>query len=126
MRVYLSHPYGGKEANREKAAAVAKLYREMWDAEGKTDWKIVNPLEELEHVNFADDDTALFAAVALMKTCDIVLFAPGWKRSRGCRYERMVARHTGKTYHEIPAEAEAIAVHWYGRHHVVVKRRIAA
>ena len=44
-RIYLSHPYGGMKANRERAAALARMYRELWDSEGKTDWEIVNPIE---------------------------------------------------------------------------------
>jgi hypothetical protein len=91
-RVYLSHPYGGKPENREKAAALAKLYRELWDAEGKTDWQIVDPLEYFKDFKDMDDDTILRLAVNLMLTCDAVLYSPGWKRSRGCRYEHYRAR----------------------------------
>jgi len=91
-RFYLSHPYGGKAENKIKAAQIAQLYRELWDAEGKTDWEIVNPLEYFEPLEgFVDDDTILRMAKNLMKTCKAVLFAPGWKRSRGCRYEHWQA-----------------------------------
>lgn len=120
-RIYLSHPYGGNEANRAKAACLAKFYRDIWEAEGK-DWELVNPLEELENMKGVDDETALFAAVALMNSCDSILFADGWKKSRGCRYEHYIARANGKELAEIPAEAERIAVHWYGKHRMVVKR----
>ena len=130
-RIYLSHPYGGREENREKATALAKFYRDMWDAEGKTDWEIVNPLEYFEplEADGVDDETILAMAIALMNECDGILFAPGWKKSRGCRYEHLRARHAKgdiKYFQaEIPAEVEAAAVHWYGRHHVVT-RRLAA
>lgn len=121
-RIYLSHPYGGNEENRAKAACLAKFYRDIWAAEGKTDWVLVNPLEELSNMRGVDDETALFAAVALMNSCDTVLFADGWKKSRGCRYEHYIAHAKGKEMAEIPAEAEKIAVHWYGRHRIVVAR----
>ena len=121
-RIYLSHPYGGNEANREKAACLAKFYRELWAAEGKTDWVLVNPLEELKHMKGVDDEIALFAAVALMNSCDIILFADGWKKSRGCRYEHYIAHAKGKQIEHIPAEVEEIAVHWYGKHRIVVQR----
>ena len=130
-RIYLSHPYGGFRVNREKAAALAKMYREIWDAEGKSDWELINPIEYFAPLaeDGVDDETILMMAVALMQDCDGVLFAPGWKKSRGCRYEHFRLRHSHKDNKyfkvEIPAEVEEAAVHWYGKHHVTV-RRLAA
>lgn len=132
MRIYLSHPYQGREENREKAAALAAFYRAVWDAEGMTDWEIVNPIEYFAPLaeDGVDDETILLMAVSLMMDCDGVLFAPGWTKSRGCRYEHWKARHAdGKRVKyfqaEIPDEIEAAAVHWYGKHHVIT-RRLAA
>lgn len=131
-RIYLSHPYGGFLVNREKAAALAAFYRAVWDAEGKTDWEIVNPLEYFAPLerDGVDDETILMMAVSLMKNCDGVLFALGWKKSRGCRYEHWKARHADgnrvKYFQaEIPAEVEEAAAHWFGKHHFVT-RRVAA
>lgn len=93
-RIYLSHPYGGKEENRKKAALIAQLYRQIWDSENKQDWEIVNPIEYFEPFTGLDDDTILRSAATLMETCDGVLFAPGWRRSRGCRYEHWRARRS--------------------------------
>ena len=120
MRVYLSHPYGGKEENRERAAAIAKFYREVWAAEGK-DFELINPLEYLAPLSDGVPEyTLLKLAVNLLKSCDAVLFADGWKHSRGCRLEHFAAK--GKLIAEIPAEVGKIAAHWYGKHHVLVKR----
>lgn len=130
-RIYLSHPYQGREENREKAAALAAFYRAVWDAEGKFDWVLVDPLSYFEPLerDGVDDETILAMAVALMQDCDGVLFAPGWKHSRGCRYEHFRLRHSHKDNKyfkaEIPAEVEEAAAHWYGKHHVTV-RRLAA
>jgi hypothetical protein len=127
-RIYLSHPFGGQEENREKAAALAAFYRAVWDADGMTDWEIVNPLEYFAPLaaDGVDDETILLMAVALMQDCDGVLFAPGWKHSRGCRYEHFRLRHSHKDNKyfkaEIPAEIEEAAAHWYGKHHVTVRR----
>jgi hypothetical protein len=111
---------------------VAAFYRAVWDAEGMTDWEIVNPLEYFAPLaeDGVDDETILMMAVALMNDCDGVLFAPGWKKSRGCRYEHFKARHAdGKRVKyfqaEIPAEVEEAAAHWYGKHHITT-RRLAA
>ena len=130
-RIYLSHPYGGFLENREKAAALAAFYRAVWDAEGKTDLELINPLEYFAPLaeDGVDDETILMMAVSLMKDCDGVLFAPGWKHSRGCRYEHFKLRHSHKDNKyfkaEIPTEVEAAAVHWYSKHHLEVRRRAA-
>lgn len=100
-RIYLSHPFGGRKENREKAAALATLYEDLWRREGEHDYVIVNPLEYFKPLDgFIDDDTILRMAKNLMRSCDAVLFAPGWKRSRGCRYEHWQAR--GMDAYEIP------------------------
>jgi hypothetical protein len=126
-RIYLSHPYGGFLTNREKAAALAAFYRDVLDAEGHDDWEIVNPIEYFAPIaeDGTDDETILMLAVQLMKDCDAVLFAPGWQKSRGCRYEHWKARRRGMTRDFIPDEVEIAAVHWYGKHHLEV-RRVAA
>lgn len=92
-RIYLSHPYGGKAENRERAAKIAEMYSDIWDAEGKTDWEIVNPLSYFEPLEGLDEEAILMMAVVLMRNCDGVLYAPGWRRSRGCRYEHFIAHH---------------------------------
>jgi len=94
-KIYLSHPYGGKEINRDKARRIAAWYRKEWEREGK-DYELVNPLDVLAGCSTRnDEDQMLGLAVELMRKCDMVLFAPGWRRSRGCRYEHMVARKEG-------------------------------
>ena len=121
MRIYLSHPYGGKEENRERAAAIAKFYRELWAAEGKTDWILINPLEYLEPLSEGVPEWQMLKlAVNLLKSCDAVLFADGWKHSRGCRLEHFAAK--GKLIAEIPAEVSEIAERYYTRHRIIVRR----
>ena len=77
MRIYLSHPFNGRQENREKEAAIAKFYREVWAAEGK-DFELINPLEYLEPLSDGVPEyTLLKLAVNLLKSCDAVLFADG-------------------------------------------------
>lgn len=123
MKVYLSHPYGGRQENREKAAAIAKFYRDAWAAEGKTDWILINPLEYLEPFSEGVPEWQMLKlAVKLLKSCDAVLFADGWRKSRGCRLEHFAARDTGKQIAEIPAEVGEIAEHYYTKHRIIVRR----
>ncbi len=120
MRIYLSHPYGGKEENREKAAAIAKFYRELWAAEGKP-YELINPLEYLEPFSEGVPEWQMLKlAVKLLKSCDAVLFADGWKHSRGCRLEHFAAK--GKQIAEIPADVGEIAAHYYSKHRIIVRR----
>ena len=120
MRIYLSHPYGGKEENRERAAAIAKFYRELWVAEGK-DYELIDPLAYLAPLSEGVPEWQMLKlAVKLLKSCDAVLFADGWKHSRGCRLEHFAAK--GKLIAEIPAEVGKIAEHYYTRHHIIVRR----
>ena len=121
MRIYLSHPYQGREENREKAAAIAKFYREVWAAEGKADWVLINPLEYLEPLSEGVPEWQMLKlAVKLLKSCDAVLFADGWRNSRGCRLEHFAAK--GKLIAEIPAEVGEIAEHYYTKHRIIVRR----
>ena len=122
MRIYLSHPFGGKEENRERAAAIAKFYREAWAAEGK-DYELINPLEYLAPLSDGVQEWQMLKlAVNLLNSCDAVLFADGWRKSRGCRLEHFAARDRGKQIAEIPAEVGEIAAHYYTRHHIIVRR----
>ncbi len=112
-RIYLSHPYGGKEENRKSAARIAQIYRAIWQAEGK-DWEIVDPLAYFQPIAAGlDDDTILRLAVNLMLTCDGILYAPGWRRSRGCRYEHYMVHHeknrTEATYYQAEIPEELVA-----------------
>ena len=91
MKVYLSHPYGGSLINKLHSMGIAKLYQEIWAAEG-VDHEIVNPLVELEDEAENNTEPQMLAlAIDLMRKCDAVMFAPGWKKSRGCRMEHMAA-----------------------------------
>ncbi len=95
MKVYLSHPFGGKEENRTDAARIANGLKSVWKYDG-VEAEVVNPLEVLkEHTGKLSEDRILKLAVGLMQGCDGVIFAPGWRRSRGCRYEHMAARRHG-------------------------------
>lgn len=119
-KIYLSHPFNGRQENREKAAAIAKFYRELWAAEGKP-YELIDPLEYLAPLSDGIPEyTMIRLAVNLLKSCDAVLFADGWKHSRGCRLEHFAAK--GKLIAEIPAEVSEIAAHYYTKHHVVIRR----
>ena len=104
MKVYLSHPYGRKAENREKAAKIAAWYRKTWEKDGM-EHELVNPLDELKREESRNtEDEMLALAAELLQKCDAVIFADGWKKSRGCRYEHMIANAKGIKIGYIPPE----------------------
>ena len=124
-RIYLSHPFGGNEENRDASKAVAAMYRDLWKQEGR-DNVIVNPLELLEGCDeVLPDGTVLNAAVELMKGCDVVIFCDGWENSEGCKREHYEADLLDMECVHIDAEIEAAAKRWYGKHRTIVKRAAA-
>lgn len=124
-RVYLSHPYGGKAENREAACAVAAMYRYIWEQDG-VDAVIVNPLELLAGCDgLLDDQHILNAAIDLMLGCDAVIFCAGWRQSNGCKEEYEIAETARMHIEDLDAEVERAAVHWFGKHRVIVKRMVA-
>lgn len=102
MKVYLSHPYGGKAENKEHAEKVAALYRRIWKDEGVEN-ELINPLKALEEEAPKNTEPQMLAlAIDLMRQCDAVIFAPGWKNSHGCRLEHMTAFADGMPIHYLP------------------------
>lgn len=92
MMAYLSHPYGGSEKNKEDAAQItAGFYALMNAGEG-----VFNPLDDLSAA-YLPEREILYKCKGALESCGIVVFCPGWERSRGCRYEHMIAKR-----HNIP------------------------
>ncbi len=88
--IYLAHPYGGNEDNRRDAAMIAG------GIEAETDYAIFNPLAEFEqYAGEVTERNILYRCKGALSACQIVVFCPGWERSRGCRYERMIAKRYG-------------------------------
>ena len=90
--VYVSHPYGGKKANKEDAALIAAGIDKAQTGE----YEIVNPLALLAGAEetFSENFITRWAA-GILKSCRLVVFCPGWEKSRGCRYEHFIAKRHG-------------------------------
>jgi hypothetical protein len=89
--VYVSHPFGGKEENREKAdRLIHNLVCSLPDVVYLSPIHAMRrPYHEKGTVGY---DWELQCAMELMRRCDIVYFADGWQHSTGCRMERQMAR----------------------------------
>lgn len=91
LAVYVSHPYGGKEENKEAAAALTqKLQLDYEDA----DVAFYSPIHAIQtgSYNSVDYEKGLAMALELMLRCDVLLLAPSWRESLGCHVEFLAAR----------------------------------
>ncbi len=127
MRIYLSHPFGGREENRERARAIQMFYEDIWAQERSDDdefVELVNPLELLAGcAGHLDEDAITDAAVALMLSCDAVILCPGWEYSVGCTREFEAATEAGLLVVTLDPEVEEIAVGTYAQ--PVVREAVA-
>jgi hypothetical protein len=90
-RVYLAHPFGGSAFNKAEAARIEAGI----NAEKSGEFEIFNPIRELEQYANYSERTVLKLCKSILKSCDLLILCPGWERSRGCRYERMIAKRKG-------------------------------
>lgn len=90
--VYLSHPFGGNEANREDSIKIEAGLNAIAD-EGYT---LVNPLNDDNFSKAAadygyDESRILAYCEGFLSGCALVIFCQGWEQSNGCRVEHRVA-----------------------------------
>lgn len=89
LMVYVSHPWGGKRGNEINAdEETTKLQLDYEDV------VFVSPIHAIRTggYNKVDYVDGLAYAIELMRRCDIVYVAPGWRESTGCRAEVEEAR----------------------------------
>lgn len=102
MMIYLAHPYGG---NMEQIRDAERIARGMSMV---SDYPIFNPLEEFAHYGIAySEQEILDFCKGALESCDLVIFAKGWRKSRGCRYEHFIAKMRGIPRIYLDAEDEA-------------------
>ena len=86
-RVYVAHPYGGKEENKQ---SVETLIREM--VKNYPDVLYLSPIHAMGYLyNDVEYEHGMQYCFALLKTCDELLLCEGWETSRGCKMEKEFA-----------------------------------
>ena len=90
--VYLSHPFGGNEDNREDSIKIEAGLNAIAD-DGYT---LINPLNDEAFARAAEEfgcneDMILAYCEGYVSGCALVIFCNGWENSRGCRVEHRVA-----------------------------------
>lgn len=104
MKVFISQPMGGKNADeilkeREKAIYCVQ---EMLGVK-RSDIEVIGSYfdEFARDGQCADPLVYLGRAIVMMAQADVVCFAPGWSKARGCRIENMAAHEYGKEILEL-------------------------
>lgn len=95
MRVFISQPMRGKtdEEIRKIRADVTDCVKEMFGCD----------VEVMESI-FVDEHEPLCylgRSIAMIAEAELVCFAPGWSKARGCRIENMAAHEYGKPIFEM-------------------------
>jgi nucleoside 2-deoxyribosyltransferase len=82
-RVYIAHPYGGKEENKQ---AVAKIIKEL--LKEHDDIVPVSPIHALGFMyNEMSYIEGMLACLTLLNSCDELWLCSDWEISRGCCME---------------------------------------
>lgn len=94
--VYLSHPFGRNEENREDSIKIEKGL----NAVKASEFLIVNPLNDVAFDRAArqcdyDEESILNYCEGYLSGCKLIVFCPNWESSRGCRREYEVAKKYG-------------------------------
>lgn len=97
MKVYISLPITGYDIEERKAVARAA---KQWLSEMKTTGEVITPFEvcnapELGYAHCMGRD------IEALLGCNLAVFLPGWRDSRGCRLEYHAAEIYGLSIMEV-------------------------
>lgn len=97
-KIYLSIPISGKDLNVQKALArnIAQEYMSRYK-----DWEVITPFEIVENAETISYEDAMEQDLRVLRQCQAILMAPGWRESNGCLIEFSVARSMGIGVFEI-------------------------
>jgi hypothetical protein len=91
--VYVAHPYGGKESNKNK---IDKIMNELVLNDSTHDY--VSPIHNYGFMYLTGDEyqRRLDICIGLLSHCDVLVLCEDWEHSRGCRGELDHAKKNGK------------------------------
>lgn len=95
-KVYIAHPYRGKNGTLEEIERNLKnidiICRNLSDDESNSETLLLSPLHTLSFYNHTDDQNmVLRKCKQLMTICDELWVFGDWKYSEGCKEEITVA-----------------------------------
>lgn len=88
--LYISHPYGGKEENREEVNSIVyELYRHP---EIFNNFVIMSPIACFGYMyDRVDYQTGIDFCTDLLLKCDAMIMVGDWENSTGCKIEKELA-----------------------------------
>lgn len=94
--IYLSHPYGGKEENIQKAGEYSKTLIQMSRIMKEGAVTILSPIHNFTWLSYHAKETAEYeedikSCLVLLKRTDALVLCGPWKQSYGCRLEYLYA-----------------------------------
>jgi len=87
-KVYVAHPFGGSDENKNKAQEIIHQLVVRYP-----DTCFISPIHTFGWMyGHVDEYVAMEWCFALLEDCDKLILCPGWERSPGCRRERAYAK----------------------------------
>lgn len=96
---FIKEHYEFQFRNSRASAMVPKGYS-FYEKEPEYNINVVNPIERENAPDNAGRLWYLGQAISDLEKCDLVIFARGWKKSKGCCIEMEVVRQYGIPYFE--------------------------
>lgn len=78
--IYISHPYGGDDINKEIVEKLVKRFQKVFP-----DYLFVSPIHAFGHCYFdVSHEAGLEMCLWLLEQCDVAWVFGDWKTSKGC------------------------------------------
>lgn len=94
-RVFISQPMTGRsldEVKKERENVITIMHR--FDTVLRTvgdSVEVVDSFDEKAFIEHRNPLECMGDCIRIMSTCNVVVFVPGWEKSRGCRIEHQCA-----------------------------------
>lgn len=97
MLIYVAHPFGGKQENKDKVEKIILRLTEQFP-----DYTFLSPIHATGFYYFNKSyDNGMKDCIEMLKRCDELWLCEGWEDSKGCNIERDWAIENGMKIGEI-------------------------
>lgn len=98
--VYISHPYGGLEENKNSVEAIIKRLISKYP-----NYVFISPIHTFGFLyNYVDYETGLNMCLELLSKCNTMWVFGDWQNSKGCKAEIEYCNKAGKPYRFLKEE----------------------
>lgn len=106
LKVYLSHPVETIYTDEEHAAYIDKMKNLLKLLLDEDEIEVIDSrIDDFDFSKYRRSDVALFGeTIKLMASADLIVFAEGWERTRGCPIQHEIADELNLPYIELTTE----------------------